>query len=79
MQLRISLTVSQILVESTEAWKGKSHFGKECPSLPSLEFAYVWSYSEVGEGLFKLPGHICMEKKLHSYGVTIKTGELQPT
>jgi len=33
MQLRISLTVSQILVESTDAWRGKVTLGGALPLL----------------------------------------------
>ena len=29
-------------------------------------------------GLFKFSGHICMEKIIQSYGVTLKIGGLQP-
>ena len=36
---------SQILVESTEAWKEKSHFGGgHCPSLPFLKSTYDSSH-----------------------------------
>jgi len=44
MQLRISLTVSQILVESTEAWKGKNHFGRALLllALPKIHLCYVF-------------------------------------